>query len=61
MTRNAACLTPRELADRWKVSIRTLERCRAQRYGPAWITIGCSIRYRMTDVLAWEAAHLTRP
>ncbi len=61
MTDSATCLTARELAERWKVSCRTLERWRAQRSGPAWITIGGSIRYRTTDVLAWEAAHLTRP
>ncbi len=55
------CFTQRDLATRWHVSGRTLERWRAQRYGPAWITIGGSIRYRMSDVLAWEAAHLTQP
>ena len=61
MTHDAECLTPRELADRWKVSIRTLERRRAEQSGPAWFRIGGSIRYRVKDVLAWEAAHLTRP
>lgn len=61
MTDSAASLTTRELAQRWRISARTLERWRAARTGPAWITIGCSIRYRMMDVLAWEAAHLTRP
>src|SRR5690606_37871135 len=47
-------LTQRELVLRWKVSGRTLERWRAHRYGPAWIVIGGSIRYRMADVLAFE-------
>ncbi|RDD64189.1 DNA-binding protein [Thalassococcus profundi] len=61
MTHDALCFTTNELAARWKVSIRTLERWRAERYGPAWITIGGSIRYRIPDVLAWEAAHTTRP
>lgn len=54
-------LTQRDLAGRWRVSGRTLERWRAERYGPAWIRIGGSIRYRMADVLAWEAAHLIEP
>ena len=54
-------LTQRELAQRWRVSGRTLERWRAEPYGPAWVTIGGSIRYRMEDVQAWEAAHLTQP
>ncbi len=61
MTGDATCLTTRELAEHWKVSAPTLERWRAAFYGPAWIIIGGSIRYRMTDVLAWEAKHLTRP
>lgn len=57
MTDPCTCLTQRELATRWRISGRTLERWRAEPYGPAWIRIGCSIRYRMSDVLAWEAAH----
>lgn len=56
-----AYLTQRELAQRWRVSGRTLERWRAQLCGPAWVTIGGSIRYRTEDVQAWEAAHLTQP
>lgn len=55
------CLTQRDLATRWKVSGRTLERWRADLYGPAWIAIGGQVRYRMSDVLAWEVAHMTRP
>lgn len=50
-------LTTRELAERWRVSGRTLERWRADRYGPGWVWIGGSIRYRFADVLAYEAAH----
>ena len=51
-----ACLLPLELAARWRVSPRTLERWRAEGYGPAWLTIGGSIRYRLADVLAFERA-----
>ena len=53
----AAYMTTRELAERWRVSGRTLERWRAERYGPGWIWIGGSIRYRYADVLAFEQAH----
>jgi len=60
MSCELVCLTPRELAERWRVSVRTLDRWRAGSYGPPWITIGGSIRYRMTDAQAWEAAHLTQ-
>ena len=56
MTEALFYLTQRELATRFRLSVRTIERWRADSYGPAWITIGASIRYRMSDVLAWEAA-----
>jgi hypothetical protein len=49
-----AVLRERDLAERWKVSPRTLQRWRAERYGPAFIRIGGSIRYRMSEVLAFE-------
>lgn len=49
-------LTQRELSQRWKISIRTLERWRGERYGPAWHVLGNSVRYGMRDVLAYEAA-----
>ncbi len=54
-------LTQRDLEDRWKVSGRTLERWRAQDYGPAWIGIGGSIRYRLVDVEAFETRHRKGP
>lgn len=57
MTNDPVLLTQRELAERWKVSGRTLERWRADVFGPAWLLIGGSIRYRLEDVLAFEAAH----
>lgn len=59
--RSGTFLTQRELSERWKVSGRTLERWRAERYGPAWVILGGSIRYSMTDVLAWETAHRRTP
>jgi len=61
MTHDAACLRPQDLAERWQLSGRTLERWRAAGYGPAWLTIGGSIRYRLTDVLDWEASQTTWP
>jgi hypothetical protein len=48
-------LTPGELALRWKITTRTLERWRAEPYGPAWTHLGGSVRYRLADVLAFEA------
>ncbi|MCA8882120.1 MAG: helix-turn-helix domain-containing protein [Rhodobacteraceae bacterium] len=51
-----AYLTPRELAEHWRVSVRSLERWRAEGYGPRWVWIGGSVRYAAEDVRAWEQA-----
>jgi hypothetical protein len=48
-------LTPQELALRWRMSVRSLDRWRAQRFGPAWLQIGGAIRYALADVVAYEA------
>ena len=50
-------LTQRELALRWRLSGRTLERWRAERYGPAWTSLGGNIRYALRDVLDFETRH----
>ena len=49
-------LAPRELAVRWRMSVRTLDRWRAEGYGPAWLTLGGRILYRRGDVAAFEAS-----
>jgi len=48
-------LTAEELAERWVVAVRTLERWRNAGKGPVWLKIGGQIRYRLVDVLAYEA------
>jgi hypothetical protein len=47
-----------ELARRWRISPRTLERWRWLGQGPAYLKLGGSVAYRMEDVLAYEAAQL---
>jgi hypothetical protein len=47
-----------ELARRWGISPRTLERWRWTGDGPAFLKIGWRVAYRMEDVLAYEAAQL---
>jgi predicted site-specific integrase-resolvase len=47
-------LRERELAERWKLSTRTLQRWRAEGFGPAYILIGGTVRYRISDVLDYE-------
>ncbi|MFK7942277.1 MAG: helix-turn-helix transcriptional regulator [Paracoccaceae bacterium] len=51
-------LTTPELAARWRLSPRTLERWRHQGKGPPWLVLGGRVVCRLEDVLAWEQAHL---
>ncbi|MFC7737519.1 helix-turn-helix transcriptional regulator [Roseomonas sp. GCM10028921] len=44
-----------ELARRWGISPRTLERWRWIGEGPAFLKIGWRVAYRMEDVEAYEA------
>ena len=48
-------LTPKQLADRWQVSVRTLERMRAERRGPPWERLGYLVRYDLDEILKYEA------
>lgn len=45
-----------ELARRWGISHRTLQRWRWLRRGPVYLKVGGAIRYRIEDVEAFEAA-----
>jgi hypothetical protein len=49
-----ALLTERQLADRWQLSPGTLANQRSTSRGCAWVRIGGSVRYRFSDVLAYE-------
>ena len=51
---HAVFLRERELADRWKTSVRTLQRWRASGLGPGYVLIGGTIRYRFSDVIDFE-------
>lgn len=44
----------RDLAERWNKSLRTLQRWRSAGYGPAYLQIGGTVRYRLRDILAFE-------
>jgi hypothetical protein len=56
-------LTQDDLAGRWRISERTLERWRWQRLGPNYIKIGGRVVYRLADVLSYESTqlHTTAP
>ena len=48
-------LTEAELAARWRHSLRSLQRWRADGNGPPYLRIGRRIVFRITDVEAFEA------
>ena len=50
-----------ELADRWHVSPRTLERWRCFGGGPPYLKVNGRILYRLEDIEAFEAAQLRMP
>ena len=48
------CLTQKELARRWAISHRTLERWRWTGEGPDYLKLGGRVVYRLQDVEAYE-------
>ena len=54
-------LNQADLARRWRMSGRTLERWRWQKVGPQYFRAGGRVLYRLQDILAYEAANLRAP
>jgi hypothetical protein len=50
-------ISERELALRWACTTRTLQRWRAEAYGPHFLRLGGSIRYRLSDIVDYENRH----
>jgi hypothetical protein len=46
-----------ELANRWRISPRTLERWRWLKQGPIYLKVGGRVVYRAADVEAFESRH----
>jgi len=44
----------RDLANRWRLSPRTLERWRWERIGPTFLKIGGRVVYRLSDIEKFE-------
>jgi predicted site-specific integrase-resolvase len=65
--RDGACsvdplfLTLEELAERWRVSPRTLERWRSDGEGPPWVRLKGKVIYPAEGVRAYERARLMDP
>ena len=53
-------LTERELAERHKRSVKTLRNARVSGTYVKFVRFGRSIRYRLSDVVEYEAANLMR-
>jgi hypothetical protein len=48
-------LTPKQLAERWNVSVRTLANWRCANVGPAYLKInGTRVVYALSDIEAYE-------
>ncbi len=50
-----------QLARRWSLSPRTLERWRWRDQGPAYLKVGGRVVYRLTDIEAFERDAAHRP
>lgn len=53
-------ITRKELADRLGVSEKTAAEWASKGTGPRYARFGKHARYRVSDVEAWEEAHLVR-
>jgi hypothetical protein len=59
--RQPEVLSQYELAQRWRLSPRTLERWRWLGQGPAFVKLGRRVAYRVADIEAFEAAQRHDP
>jgi hypothetical protein len=57
-TVDRAHLTQFELAERWRLSGRTLEKWRQTRRGPRYLRVGGRVLYPVEEVERFEAANL---
>lgn len=53
-------LTSHELASIWGISPSTLVNWRATGRGPRFVKIGRAVRYRMSDIIAFENKYLVQ-
>lgn len=50
-------LTEQQLAERQQRSVKTLQNLRVKGGSIPFVKIGRHVRYRLSDVIAWESAH----
>lgn len=51
-------LSMSDLADREGVPLQTVRGWRTKGYGPRGMAVGRHVRYRLSDVIAWEDAQI---
>lgn len=61
MDRPIAHINQVQLARRWSLSPRTLERWRWRDQGPAYLKVGGRVLYRLEDIEAFERASARQP
>ena len=62
--KNNRLLTTEELSERWGIAIPTLMAWRSQNKGPKYLKLGdfktSRVRYRMEDIIEYEASFLVK-
>jgi hypothetical protein len=51
-------LTEKQLANRWNISVKAVQRWRVVGQGPKWMKFGAAVRYSLAEVESIEAASL---
>lgn len=51
-------LDTRQLAKRWGCGVQTLVNMRHRGEGPPWFKLGSLVRYRLSDIEAYEGANI---
>lgn len=53
-------LSPKDIASRYGIPVQSVYLWRTKGTGPRGFTVGRHVRYRLTDVLAWEQSQLDK-
>ena len=53
-------LTQKQLSEHWQISTHTLERWRSEGIGPIFLKMQGQVRYRLSDILAFEQEALRK-
>lgn len=58
---NERWLSRQDLADRYRLPAKTLAQWASKGTGPRYARMGRHVRYRLSDVIAWETARVDDP